>query len=165
MIGLNTRRRATYVGLAMVLVTSSLCPASAMGAFAGFPGTWTGSGSILMTDGSRETIRCRADYLTAAAEDALNIHVTCASDSYKVDIVADVTARDGVLSGSWRETTRQVEGDVSGRIPRSGQMQASLAAFGGGIQLGATTNGKRQAITLRSQGTDVAGADITLRRR
>ena len=156
---------ASYATTTMCALMASVCPALALNTFAGFSGNWAGSGSVLMSDGSRESIRCRAEYIQSMHEDALRIHVTCASDSYRVNIVADVSARGETISGSWQETTRQIQGEVSGNIPRPGQMQASLASFGSGIQLDATATGKRQAITIRSQGTKVVGADITLARR
>ena len=40
-----------------------------------------------------------------------------------------------------------------------------LQTVGGGLQLSARTNGKRQAITITSQGSDIQGANITLKKR
>lgn len=148
--------------LATAMAAASPCPAAAGDAFSGFGGRWTGSGSVLMADGSREALRCRAD--NAASPDALHLDVLCASDSYRVDVVADVRARGNAFSGSWQETTRGIGGEVTGTVPRAGQMQASLHTLGGGMELGATTDGRRQAIALRSQGTEIEGAEIRLRR-
>ncbi len=132
--------------------------------FAGFPGAWTGGGDVGMTNGSVEKIRCTAKYSTGAARDALHVNVRCASDSYKVHILIDVQAQGSALSGTWLETTRQASGEVTGQIPASGQIQASLTGLGFGIQLAATTNGKQQAITIQSQNTDVETVNIALRK-
>lgn len=161
----NGCTQVKYVAIISAALTVSVCPTWAMGVFAGFPGHWAGSGSLSMADGSRESIRCRAEYVPGTNEDALGIDVTCGSDSYRINIIADISAHGNAISGSWRETTRQIQGNVSGEVPRPGQMQASLTAVGGGIQLAATATGKLQAITIRSQGTEVVGADITLKRR
>ena len=47
---------------------------------------------------------------------------------------------------------------------RCERMQASFAAVGFGIELAARTRGRRQAITIRSQGTDIRGVDLVLER-
>src|ERR1700741_3851081 len=36
--------------------------AQSSGPFAGFDGTWTGTGTVALSDGSTEHIRCKADY-------------------------------------------------------------------------------------------------------
>ena len=138
------------IGLSSALATLA-SPVSAAGPFADFAGTWSGTGSVTSTDGAQEAIRCKATYAVKSGGDAL-------------DIVSDVVAQDGTLSGSWQETTRQIQGDVTGRIPSPDTFQASLRTPGGGLQLGARTNGKQQAITITSQGSDIRGANITLRR-
>ena len=116
-----------------------------------------------MSDGSRESIRCKADYAVSGG-DTLAISVDCASDSYTVKLVSNVVAQGNGFSGTWQETTRQVSGNVTGRMSALGQMEASLEGMGFGIQLAATTNGRQQAVTIRSQGTDVQSVSITLRK-
>ena len=74
----------------LLLVTST--PALAAEPFASFYGSWKGFGRIVMTDGSREKIRCRADYVETSGGNGLNLRVDCASDSYKVDLVSNVIA-------------------------------------------------------------------------
>ncbi len=73
-------------------------------------------------------------------------------------------AQGNNFSGTWKETTRQVDGKVTGRVPAPGEFQASLEGTGFGIQLSATTNGKQQAVTIQSQGTDVQTVKISLRK-
>ena len=115
-----------------------------------------------MTDGTRETIRCKARYKIGSGGEALGINVLCASDSYRVHILSHVVVQGETFSGSWQETTRQISGNLTGDIPAP--YQASLQTLGGGLELGARTNGRQQAITITSQGSDIAGADIVLRK-
>lgn len=157
-------------GLALALPAATLLsmaspgPAAAAGPFTGFPGEWSGTGDVTMTDGSRDRIKCKASYSAGPSGQALNINVNCASDSYRVNIIANVVAQGESFSGSWRETTRQVSGDVTGRVPAPGQYQASLQGTGFGIELAASSNGKVQAITINAQGTDVQNVRISLRK-
>lgn len=160
----NFGRCAAAVSLAGLLSAAALTPASAAGPFAGFTGQWAGSGDIDMTDGSHEKIRCKATYSVGPSGDALHIDMNCASDSYRVNIISNVVAQGNNFSGTWKETTRQVDGSVTGRVPAPGEFQASLEGTGFGIQLSATTNGKQQAVTIQSQGTDVQTVKISLRK-
>lgn len=137
---------------------------SASSVFSDFGGDWRGNGIISLTDGSQEKIRCRAGYGVRGDGNALSIDVNCASDSYRVHIVANAVAQGNTFSGTWQETTRQVSGDVTGRIPAAGEMQASFEVMGGGLQLSARTNGRRQDIVIQSQGTDIRGVTISLKR-
>lgn len=147
---------------AVLLSTVTLTPAIAAGPFAGFAGEWTGTGDIAMTDGSQEKIRCKASYSVGPSGGTLNINVNCASDSYRVNIISNVVAEGTSFSGTWRETTRQADGKVTGRVPAPGELQASLDGTGFGIQLAATTNGKQQAVTIQAEGTDVRSVKISL---
>ncbi len=160
---LSPMRFVWAAGAAMALLpTIALTPAIAAGPFAGFAGEWTGGGDIAMTDGSQEKIRCKASYSVGPSGEALNINVNCASDSYRVNIISNVVAQGTSFSGTWRETTRQADGKVTGRVPGPGELQASLDGTGFGIQLAATTNGKQQAVTIQAEGTDVKSVKISL---
>ena len=139
-------------------------PAWAAGSFSHFAGTWKGGGTVTTVDGNQEKIRCLARYGVNTTGDRLDINVNCASDSYRVNLVSTVLDQGGTLSGSWQETTRQIQGDVNGSLPSPDTLQASLQALGGGLELAARTTGKHQAITITIQGSDITGATIKLRK-
>ena len=164
-IGGQFGRNGLAVALPLAaLLCSAAAPALATGPFTGFPGEWTGTGDVTMSDGSRDRIKCKASYSTGPSGQALNINVNCASDSYRVNIISNVVADGTSFSGTWRETTRQVSGDVTGRVPGQGEYQASLSGTGFGLELAATSNGKIQAITINSHGTDVQSVKISLKK-
>ncbi len=149
---------------AALMTTAVITPASAAGPFAGFAGTWRGSGTVSTSDGAQESIRCKATYGVDAGGNSLNINVACASDSYRVNLISTVMANGTSLSGSWQETTRQISGDVAGRIPSPNTLQATMQAMGGGLELVARTNGRSQAISIMVQGSDIKDVSITLRK-
>ncbi len=153
------------ITLAALVLAASVAQAQVATPFAGFAGSWAGGGDIAMTDGSRERIRCRADYSVPPSGQALHISINCASDSYKVQVRSNVVAEGGGrLSGTWRELTRQAEGSVTGQVAGPGQIQASLEGTVYGIQLSVNTRGDQQAVAIRAQGTDIEAVNITLRR-
>lgn len=131
------------------------------GPFAHLAGAWTGSGKILIKDGASESIRCRATYKIEGG--GLNQVLRCASDSYRFDLTTNVTASGNNLSGSWSETSRNVNGTLGGKIT-GGDIEALVEANGFAATLNMKTSGNRQIIAIRSQNTDLRGVDITLTR-
>lgn len=148
--------------LGLSLIASQGLAQRAGGPFSGLAGYWSGGGTITLTNGSTERIRCRATYAVNATGSALNQTLRCASDSYKLDISSNVVSEGGAVSGSWGEATRNVSGTVSGRA--SGALiQANVAGAGFSARLDVHTSGSRQSVTIRPQGgTDVAAVSVTL---
>ena len=63
-MGSTKRPRASYAA-ALAAATALLLSASASyaeGPFAGFEGAWSGTGTVSLSDGSKERIRCKANY-------------------------------------------------------------------------------------------------------
>ena len=50
-------------------------------------GNWSGGGTVTLDDGSSERIRCRATYKVGGAN--MDMVLTCASDAYKFNLLAD----------------------------------------------------------------------------
>ncbi len=100
-----------FVAAALSFVAS---PSSA-GPFSDLSGYWTGGGNITMSSGSSERIRCKATYAVNDSGNSLNQSIRCASDSYRLEITANVTVSGGSISGSWTEATRHATGNLSGR--------------------------------------------------
>lgn len=134
------------------------------GPFADLSGYWSGGGTISMSNGSSERIRCKATYAVNNTGKSLNQSIRCASDSYKLDISANVTVSGGAVSGSWSEATRHATGALSGRASSSEiSAQVNGAGFAAGLQV--RFQGNRQTVSIRpTQGTDVSSVSISLRK-
>lgn len=132
--------------------------------FAGLSGRWSGSGTVTMTNGSAERIRCRATYAVNATGKAVQQTLRCASDSYRLEISSNVMSEGGSLSGSWTEATRGINGSISGRASSS-EIVANVSGDGFAAHLDVRTHGDKQSVTIRPQsGTDVTAVSIALRR-
>ena len=91
--------KAAGVGAALMLsVTTSY--AQAGGPFAGFDGSWSGAGTVTLSNGANEHIRCKADYKVNTTGLGLKQNLHCASDSYKFDLSSDVTSQGDRISGT-----------------------------------------------------------------
>jgi hypothetical protein len=128
-------------------------------------GQWSGSGTIELTNGRREAIRCRASYDVLSERKNLQLNIRCASDSFNFDLRASATYSAGSVSGIWNESTRLVGGTISGRaegdhihvVAKASSFSASLAVV---------THGSRQSVVIKTQSADagIKGVSMNLRR-
>ena len=160
----NRKSFAFVVVTALAAISMQTGPAHAAGPFSQFAGVWLGGGTISMSNGTHERIRCRVTYSVMNAGSSLVQNLVCASDSYKFDVRSDVQSDAGALSGSWTETTRNVTGSVSGRV-RGGVILATVMgpAFSAGLSM--AVRGNSQSVVIKPQaGTDVIEVMVRLKR-
>jgi hypothetical protein len=75
-----------------------------------------------------------------------------------------VTEAGEEFSGAWRESTRNVAGQIAG-TSRPGELHAAIDMPGFKAGLNIATRGNRQAVYIQSQGTELAGVSINLARK
>jgi hypothetical protein len=160
---LNFSRTLAGTGVLAAAVLLSGSASHAQSApFAGMAGVWSGSGTITLDSGSSERIRCRATYAVSSDGNGLNQSLVCASDSYKFDLRSDVVAKNGSLSGTWSETSRNVTGSLEGRAG-AGQFNVVVSAPAFTANLSMKTNGNKQTVSITSQ-SQIKSASIALSR-
>jgi hypothetical protein len=139
--------------------------ASSEGPFGQLAGSWSGSGTIDLSNGRHEPIKCRASYDVLEEQNKLQLNIHCASDSYNFDLRGSATYAGGAITGSWSESTRNAAGTMSGKVEGVGfQVVAKGPTFTANLNL--VTRGDKQSVTIKSQDAqaDVQGATITLQR-
>jgi hypothetical protein len=129
--------------------------------FAAMAGTWTGGGTIELTNNINERLRCRASYTYGAASSSLVLAIRCASDNYKFELTSDVTERAGQLSGQWKEAAYNVSGSISGRVS-GGRIQAVASGDSFTAALAVNTNGNRQSVTITPKATYIINVQIAM---
>jgi hypothetical protein len=153
-------RSVRAAGICAALVFS-LSPGHAQsGPFAGFSGAWSGNGTVALSDGTTERIRCKADYKVAETGLALKQSLHCASDSYKFDLSSDVTSQGDRISGNWTEASRNVFGNLQGTAG-GGRIEVFVEASGFAANLTLTTTGNKQTVQISSKG-EIRGVNITM---
>src|SRR5512135_2960805 len=125
-------------GVGAVLMLSVTASNAQSGPFIGFNGAWSGNGTVALSDGTTERIRCKADYLVDGSGLGLKQTLKCASDSYKFDLTSDVRSQGDRISGSWSEASRNVFGNLQG------------TAGGGRIEVFVEANGFAANLTLQT---------------
>ena len=147
------------IGAALMLsVSAGLAQSS--GPFAGFDGQWTGTGTVNLSDGSTEHIRCKANYKVNPNGMNLKQTLDCASDSYKFDLTSDVTSNGDRISGNWAEKSRNIFGNLQGTAG-GGQIEVFVEANGFAANLTLRTNGNKQTVQINSKG-EIRGVNITM---
>jgi len=157
-----THYRTVPLAVAVLISLSALQGhAAPAGPFAGMAGSWSGAGSIKMTNGGQEQLRCRANYQVGSGGSQMQLSLRCASDGYNFNLAGDVESDGRAVSGSWSETTRNVSGTVSGRV--SGD-RIQVVARGGSFSanLSLVTRGNRQSVAIQPQGTEISEVSVTL---
>ena len=159
------------LGAHIVLLLAQLCgsPAQAQtqstssNPFAGFAGTWSGSGTVALSNGTTERLRCQATYVVASAGTNLRQNLRCASDSYNFELRTDITAEGGRVAGLWTEITRNLQGRISGRVA-AGRIDAVAEGPGFSAGIAMAPQGTRQAVSIRSQGTELSQVSVIMTR-
>jgi len=150
---------AAIAGTALLLSVSS-SPAQSPGPFAGFDGVWSGTGTVALSDGTVERIRCKANYKVGSGGLNLKQTLLCASDSYKIDLSSNVTSEGDRVSGNWSEASRSLAGNLQGTAGR-GQINVFVEAAGFAASLTMRTSGNKQTVQISSKG-EIRGVNITM---
>ena len=151
--------KAAALGAALMLSTAA-SHAQSGAPFAGFDGAWSGNGTVTLSDGNTEHIRCKADYKVNTTGLNLKQNLHCASDSYKFDLSSDVTSNGDRISGNWSEASRNIFGNLQGTAG-GGQIDVFVEASGFAANLTLRTNGNRQTVQISSKG-EIRGVNITM---
>ncbi len=150
-------------GVAAAAILASTGAARSEGAaFERFGGSWSGVGTVRLTNGGVERIRCRGAY-APAGRDQLRLNLACASDSFKVQIASTMIRQGERIEGNWSEASFGVSGNLNGSI-RGDHIEAAIAGPGVSARLSMAVHGNTQAVTLVSQSQISGAASVTLHR-
>ena len=125
------------------------------------PGRWSGFGSITMSSGESEQMRCVATYFVEGAGTSVKQNLRCASQGYKIDATANLTVADGRVSGSWEERTWSTTGSITGRVVASG-FQLSIDGPGFTAAMAVDSGACKQSIHITPRGFEVAKITMSL---
>ena len=155
---------ATAAALLLALLAVKGDAQAISGPFAALAGNWSGGGTVTMSNGEQERMRCRASYAVGQGGENVQLTIRCASDSFNFDLASEVASRGGRLSGEWSEATRNATGTITGQANGS-QIEAQASSAGFSANLSLTTQGNRQSVAIHPQGMDVQRVALTLSRR
>lgn len=97
-----------------VMLMNLATPSAADPTFEPLLGSWGGSGSYKLQDGTSEKLKCDAYYTGSGSQ--LGIAVRCTGKTNKIEMRSKLTSNGGALSGSWEERTYNANGNVTGKL-------------------------------------------------
>jgi hypothetical protein len=152
------------ISVLLAFVSLPVLAAPTDGPFAALQGSWSGTGTIVLSSGAKERIRCSSNDRLGSSSTELRLELNCESDSYKFNLQSQIVYRDGTVSGNWFEKTRATGGSISGRIAGN-QINVRAAGQTFNALLSVTTRGDRQSISIQSPGSEMSDVTITLARK
>jgi len=159
-------RAANFLrGAILVLALSSYSGGhvQAAGPFERLAGEWAGTGSIDLTSGTREALKCKAKYTVSA--ETLQLYIKCASDSYNFELRSTANVAAGAVTGTWSESPHGAFGTISGTAAgESIHVKAEAGNFTANLSLVTHTNSQTVAIRTANPDAGIKGATINLKR-
>ncbi|MGE3228349.1 MAG: hypothetical protein AB7J30_02815 [Hyphomicrobium sp.] len=136
-------------------------PGAAEPTFQPLLGSWGGSGTYKLQDGTSEKLKCDAYYTGSGSQ--LGIAVRCQGQTNKIEMRSKLTANGGALSGSWEERTYNAAGNVSGKLTED---RLSLAITGGvGGSMVVTYDQSKQTVAIATEGIPLKSVTVSLSRK
>lgn len=155
-MSVSIRRAAAAAVFAVTTIGAMGASATAV---SDLPGRWTGWGSVTLTTGQSEQVKCVATYFVEGA--AVRQNLRCASQSYKIDAVANLSVANGRVTGQWEERTWSVGGSVTGRQTDKGfDLAINGPNFGAAMMVGGTNC--KQSINIMPKGFEIQRIALNL---
>lgn len=154
--------RHTLRALAVpALLIGLAAPAAAQPTFQPLLGSWGGSGTYKLQDGTSEKLRCDAYYTGSGAQ--LGIAVRCSGQTNKIEMRCKLSASGTALSGSWEERTYNAEGAVTGTLSDT-KLNFSIS---GGVSGSMTIvyDRNKQNIAIATEGIPLKSVTVSLTRK
>ncbi len=153
--------RLTAAGLPLILCSwAALGTALAADPIADLAGFWSGHGSIALSNGKTERVKCNVVYRSDGSSQ-IKQSMRCASTDYAINALAELRVKGSQVSGTWEEKTYAAKGDVTGRYGGD-----SFALSIKGAAFSAAMNVKlancKQSLNITPQGLDVKRVSISL---
>jgi len=150
-----------FARLTMAILPLTLCSWAALAdPIADLPGYWSGNGSISLSNGKIERVKCNVLYKADGGQ--IRQTMRCASADYSINSLADLrVAKSGQVSGSWEERTYAAKGDVTGKL--AGESFAlSIQGANFSASMNVTLANCKQSLNITPQGLEVTKVAISL---
>jgi hypothetical protein len=152
----------TLAGLAAAALATLLCTWLVLAdPIADLNGFWTGNGSVVLSGGNTERVKCQVFYKAAEGGAQIRQTMRCASSDYTINALAELRVRGGQVTGSWEEKTYSAKGEVTGRF--SGEsFVLSIQGANFTAAMNVSLSSCKQNISITPKGLDVTRVTITL---
>lgn len=155
-------RRHLLCALATSLASAgAAAPALADPTFEPLLGSWGGSGTYKLQDGTTEKLKCDAYYTGGGSQ--LGIAVRCQGQTNKIEMRSKLSANGGALSGSWEERTYNAAGNVTGKLTEQNLTLAIAGGVAGSMKI--TYDRSKQDVAIATEGIPLKSVTVSLSRK
>jgi hypothetical protein len=159
---LSAKMRISLLVFAAFLAAIGFAYADAGSIFKQLAGSWRGTGTLTLEDGTRQRLSCRGYYVLKSGGSGLSIAILCNAPDQKVEIRSQITQTARGVSGRWEERTYNALGEVSGRASGQTLNLSIKGALQGSISI--SVGGRRHAVEISTEGTGFSRVSISLMR-
>lgn len=155
------RRRLLCALAAPLAVAGLTTSATADPSFEPLIGSWGGSGTYRLQDGTSERLKCDAYYTGGGSQ--LGIAVRCAGKDNKIEMRSKLSSSGGALRGSWEERTYNASGDVTGKLTAQQLTLAITGGVAGSMKI--TYDRTKQNVAIATEGIPLKSVTVSLSRK
>lgn len=155
------RWRLRALAASMILMSLATPSVAADPTFEPLLGSWGGSGTYKLQDGTSEKLKCDAYYTGSGAQ--LGIAVRCAGQTNKIEMRSKLSASGTSLSGNWEERTYNAGGNVTGKLTESKLTLSFTGGVAGSIAI--TYDRTKQNVAIATEGTSLKSVTVSLSRK
>lgn len=162
-------RTASRVALAVLFFTAGSLASRSADAIATSPfdaliGRWTGDGILGFKESKPERVKCRATYLLdPAAQNELKQTIRCATSSGAVEVISNLKEDAGKLTGHWKETIHNFEGDLTGEVtPKGFRIIVKGADITANMDI--IVRGTMQAVEIQFVNSSLVGLSMAMKK-
>ncbi|HML42777.1 MAG: hypothetical protein JNN24_17330 [Hyphomicrobium zavarzinii] len=145
----------------LFLVCATATPSAADPTFEPLIGSWGGSGTYKLQDGTSEKLKCDAYYTGSGSQ--LGIAVRCSGQTNKIEMRSKLSANGTSLSGNWEERTYNAEGAVTGKLTDTKLSLAIAGSVAGTMTI--TYDRAKQNVAIATQGIPLKSVTVSLSRK
>lgn len=142
-------------------VTSHAVGATTASPFPPLAGRWVGQGRLGLKDSPPETVKCRATYFVSDNDNTLKQAIRCATSGGAIEVKGEVKHANGVLTGHWKETMRNLEGDLNGNVTPRG-FKISVKSNDISANMDIVVMGNRQIVEIQFHNSSMIGLTLLL---
>jgi len=157
-----SRQATASAGLALsVAVAMAVATGAAAGPIEDLSGYWTGAGTVLLTNGSTERVKCAVIYKVGGSGTQIKQTMRCASADYNINAAAELRVNGAQVSGNWEEKTYSATGAVTGKFSEN-NFVLSIQGTNFSAAMNVSLSDCKQSISIAPQGLDVTRISIGL---
>ncbi len=143
------------------LLTATATPSAADPTFSPLLGSWGGSGTYKLQDGTSEKLKCDAYYTGTGSQ--LGIAVRCSGATNKIEMRSKLSANGTSLSGNWEERTYNAGGTVTGKLSDTKLALAITGGVAGSMTI--TYDQSKQNVAIATEGIPLKSVIVSLSRK